>query len=59
MIGMGLTLRVIVGLVAFGVAIHLVRWRRRSRADWDAYDQLHHPDDSLKGRVHRPSPAAP
>jgi hypothetical protein len=36
-----LAVRVIVGLVAFGVAIHLARWRRYSRAAWRAYDEQH------------------
>jgi hypothetical protein len=36
-----LALRVVVGLVALGTAIHLARWRRRSRAQWREYDEAH------------------
>ena len=36
-----LALRLVVAAVALGVGVHLARWRRRSRADWHAYDEAH------------------
>jgi hypothetical protein len=36
-----LIVRLVVAAVAFGVGLHLARWRRRSRAQWRAYDQAH------------------
>ena len=36
-----LGIKVIVALVALGVGIHLTRWRRRSRAQWRAYDEMY------------------
>jgi hypothetical protein len=33
-----LALRVVVAAFAFGVGVHLTRWRRRSRAQWREYD---------------------
>ena len=36
-----LALRVLVGVAAVAVAVHLTRWRRRSRAKWREYDETH------------------
>lgn len=46
--------RLIVALVALGTSIYLWHWRRKSRAEWKAYDSEHHGDDNPL----RPSAAA-
>jgi len=46
--------RLAVALTALGVSVYLWHWRRRSRAEWKAYDEQHHGDD----RPLRPSDAA-
>ena len=40
-----LSYRLIFALAALGVSIYLWHWRRRSRAEWAAYDDKHHGDD--------------
>ena len=44
MITTALTYRLVVALVAIGVALSLARWRRRSREEWRAYDDAHGDD---------------
>lgn len=39
-----LELKLIVLIVALGVSVYMWWWRRRSRAEWRAYDEAH-PDD--------------
>lgn len=49
-----LAVKLVVAIVALGVSIHMYLWRRRSRAEWRAYDRAHEGDD----KAYRPSRAA-
>lgn len=43
-----LEVRLIMAVAGLAVAIHLARWRRRSRAEWNAYDLAHDDDPPLR-----------
>jgi high-affinity Fe2+/Pb2+ permease len=43
-----LELKLIVLIVALGVSVYMWWWRRRSRAEWRAYDEAHPDDPPLK-----------
>lgn len=38
--------RLLLALSALAVSIYMWHWRRRSRAEWAAYDAKHHGDDN-------------
>ena len=42
-----LELKLIVLIAALGVSVYMWWWRRRSRAEWRAYDEAH-PEDRLE-----------
>ncbi len=38
--------RLIFALTGLAVSLYMWHWRRRSRAEWAAYDDKHHGDDN-------------
>ena len=38
--------RLLFALTGLAVSIYMWHWRRRSRAEWRAYDDKHHGDDN-------------
>ena len=43
-----LAIKLIVAVVGLGVSIHLYLWRKRSRAEWRAYDDAHDQDPPMR-----------